>query len=453
MRKFVHKIARHGKKKVHFSIVLPVVVFTVFCVIDLPLFSLAHEIEMNTPIVHTYKIAQVEPATTVTPTTENYITAPAPIVAPATGTTIATPPVTENSVTAPPQPIMAPGTESKDVKPLQPAPTTGDNPATNVIQPSQPAPMFGDSTQTNVMKPMPGTSTDGGGQVNTMPMENKPMINAEDEGMDMEFVDPREVKNALNDIKRMQGDLKRFLKQVNKLPNSADDAVTINDLLTQLAEHKKNISAPTEDMSLRDALQDFWDGRYGDEVNAIRAKVELPKELANLAKDLKKAKKLITQKPYLNLGFDMNVFAAALGEVEAAYNEAKTNYDQGNMEDAQLAMEPIHSGLHPGEIMGVIYQMKEIKDRMKGLRNKDVKALVDEMLVDVIDSANAGDFREANQAMNDIKSELMKLMQKYLKAPGTLDDKTKAKFDKLEEMIANKLGDKIDKPEIQEVQE
>jgi len=440
MKQAAQKIAAHGKRRVHSSIFLPIIALTIFSFVDLPLFSMAQEIKMSTPIIRTYKIAQTETIVT----TDNASATAAPVDSSATtGTTV------DPAATTVIQPVVTTTAVTE-------AAATATNPVTTIIQePTAPNTIVnptsgGESTVTPVpattsggeatVTPMPPTTSSDGGENKLQPMPAGEQFISEDDGMAMEFVDPKEVKNALNDLKKIQSELKRFLKQVKKLPNSADDAAAINDLLTQAVGYYKNISAPAEDMSLREALQEYWDARLWDEVNVIRAKVELPKELANIAKDLKKAKKLITQKPFLNLGLDISVISGALTEVETAYNEAKTNYDQGNMEDAQMAMEPIHSGLHPGEIMGVLYQMKEVKDRLKGLKNKEVKTIVDELLVDVVDSANAGDFREANQAMSDIKSELMKIMQKYMKSTVKMDDKTKAKFDKLEDIISKKLG-------------
>ncbi|MBI5254713.1 hypothetical protein HY932_02970 [Candidatus Falkowbacteria bacterium] len=384
MKQLIQKVSLHGQRSVRFSLVILVVLLAIIGFVDWPLFSLANEIDMNTPIVHVYKISQTtpEPAT--------------PAVEPTTTTT------TEPAKAEP----------TKTVKPL-PA-TTEPAQQTNVVEPSQPA--------------TPSEQT------------QKVEYKEAEEQTEIEFVDPREVQNALQDIKRMQADLKRFLKQVKKLPNSADDIAAINDFLSQLAGHYKNIKSPTEDTSLRGALQEFWDARLWEEVDKIRAKVELPKELTNIAKDLKKAKKLITQKAFTKLGLDMTAIAGYLAETETAYNEAKAFYDQGNMEDAQLAMEVIHGGLHPGEIMGVLYQMREIKDRVRSVKNKEVKQIIDELLADVIESANGGDFRDANQILNDIRAELMKIMQKYIKTSGTLDDKTRTKLEQLENLVSEKLS-------------
>ena len=166
----------------------------------------------------------------------------------------------------------------------------------------------------------------------------------------------------------------------------------------------------------------------------------MPKELLSISKDLTRLKKLIATKPFKILGFNMAALTQNISEIQTAYDEAKTNYSQGNMEDAWVAMEVIHSGLHPGEVMGVLYQTKEIKDRIKSVKNKEVKEIVNDMLAQIIESADAGDFRDANQALNEIRQELLKILGKYMKQPGVLDDKMKTQFNKLEEMMGNKLN-------------
>jgi len=385
--------------------------------VDWPLFSLAEELSMQIPIVHVYKVAQNQGESNTTAVSESI-----PIVETAT---VSTPAV--ESTTAPVQTVETVKTVS------EPASSTISTSPTEIVKPVE---------KINVVEPQSGVATQPTNNQKNVSSDQKEQkqFNEPVEEMEMEFVDPREVKNALQDIKRMITDLKRFAKQVKKLPNSNDDITFINELLVQLSEHQKLIKTPPADESLRSMLQEFWDGRYWEEVDKIRAKVELPKELASISKDLVRLKKLIATKPFKNLGFDMAALTQNITEIQTAYDEAKTNYNQGNMEDAWVAMEVIHSGLHPGEVMGVLYQTKEIKDRVKSVKNKEVKEIVNEMLAQVIESADAGDFRDANQALNEIRQELLKIMDKYMKQPGILDGKMKAKFDKLEEMMGNKLN-------------
>lgn len=373
----------------HFGITLPVIALVIFSLVDIPLFTLAQEIKMETPIVHIYKTIKVAQTTVETKALET-MSVPAPAV---------------EATTA--QPTTA----------VEPVPAIEPQ---KVEQPVQPV-----SSETAT--PVPTTPD----QEKFAPIEEKEEI---------EFIDPREVQNALQDIKRMQGDLKRFTKQLKKVKNSADDIAAINELLKQLAEHQKLIKNPPADMSLREALQDFWNERLWEEVDQFRAKAEIPNELKNITKDLKRLKQLIKQKPFKNLGFDMALISSAIAEMEAAYNETKTAYDAGNMEDALMALDTIRQGMHPGEITGIFYQTREIKDKIGFVKNKEVKAIINELLAPIIESVNEGDYRQANQGLNEIRQELIKIMNKFMKKTTALDEKTRQKLDSLEEMIGNKLN-------------
>lgn len=403
MKKILRKIHKHANKKVHPALAISILTYAVFLIGYMPLISMAQGVTDLTPIVHQYKIAQsTEPAPAL---------APAPSLAPA---------APEASVS----PAPAPAAE-------QPAATTEQRVEvkTEASTETQLAPI----QEPNKME-------------NPAQAQQETVVKEFEEQTKVEFVDPRDVQNALGDIKRMQSDIKRFVKQLKKIPNSADDLNFANNLLAQLNEHYSAIKNPPADVSLREALQEFWEARMWEEVDNIRAKVEIPKELTNIAKDLKKLKKTITLKAYKNLGFNLDSMAESIAEMESAYNEAKSYYDQGNLEDAWSAMETFHSGMQPGEVMGVLNQTKEIKERTRLVKNQEIKDTINEVLSDVIESADAGEFRSANQALNEIRNELMKIMNKFAKQTSALDDKTKDKLDKLESMIQDKLSNNNNAP-------
>ena len=393
MKQLFQKLSCHGKKTVHFGITLPVVALVIVSLVDIPLFTMAQELKMETPIVHIYKTMKVTQATKE---------APKPAVEKATP--VSTAPAVETTTA---QPATA----------VEPTPAAEPQ---KVEQPAQPA------------SPEAGTAVS--------PEPAKQQVEVIEEKEEIEFVDTREVQNALQDIKRMLNDLKRFIKQLKKVKNSADDIAAMNELSKQLTEHQKLIKNPPADMSLREVLQDYWDGRYWEEVDVFRAKAEIPNELKNIDKDLKRLKKLVTQKQFKNLGFDMALISGAIAEIEAAYNETKTAYDAGNMEDALTALDGIRGGMHPGEITGIFYQTREIKDKISFIKNKEVKELINELLSTVIESVNNGEYRGANQTLNEIRQELFKIMSKFMKKAGILDDKTREKLEALEQIIENKLN-------------
>lgn len=393
------KIKKASKnKKLNFISVVSIIALAVFSFVDLPILQMAQEIKAQTPIIRQYKIAQESPS-----------------------------PVE-------PQPVPAP------------APTDMPNPEPQPAPAGQPSPIPQPAPQPQPQQYQQPSQTDNQQQFNEIKQQPKieiPQQNFIEEGeqMNMEIIDPREVKNALRDIKRMQSELKRFVKQLKKLPNSADDISNCENLLAKLNEHYSAISKPTENESLREVLQDFWDGRYWEEVDKLRAKVELPKELNNLAKDLKKLQKLATQKSFQKLGFNMETLKARVNETQTNLNEIQAKYAAGELEDAMEAMQEFRESGHPGEIMGVMYQMKDAKQRIKSIKNKEVLELINELLDEVVHAFNEGDFREANMAMQDIMGELMKLASKYMKGKPILNDEMRGKFDRLEIMIKEKLGE------------
>jgi len=368
------------KKKVHWSLSVLAISAMTLGFFDVPFFAAAEEIKMNTPIIRHYKVAQEA-------------VAPAPVV--------------------------------ELLKPNEPAPQP--NPSTEGQKPPPLQPQDGQPNQTQPA-PMGPTMKDGQAM--------------EEQGMEMEFVDPREVKRVLQEIKNMKSELNRFIKQLKKMPNSADDIATCQDILNKINEHYKTISNPPGDMSVRDAMQEFYEGQYWETVNAMRAKIELPKQLAEVAKQLKKVQKLVKQKAYQNLGFDMTAINQHLADIQTIYDEANAQYKNGELEDAMETMQDIFQGTHPGELYGLLSQFRQIKLQIKSIKNAEVKAIIDEILSEVISSVNDGDFRDANMTLQQIQGELMKLASKYMKGSSVLNDDMRAKFDKLEGIVQDKLGDK-----------
>ena len=259
--------------------------------------------------------------------------------------------------------------------------------------------------------------------------------------MQEEFIDPREIKNALNDATRMKSELKRFIAKLKKLPSAAEDVQKVNEILAQIAAFEKNLKNPTEEMSIRDVMRDFYENNYWDEVNKIRAKVELPNEIKNYTKELTRVIKLMTNKSFIKLGFDLGVTKGRLDEMKAAIDDVQAKYNAGNLEDAMEAMNDVRETGHPGEVQGVMYQVRDIMQRVKSLRSKDIQAQIQEIIQPIIDSFNEGDFREANMALQEVSNVLMKIQTKIMRM-NVADDATNEKFERLQQMIEEKLGNK-----------
>lgn len=313
----------------------------------------------------------------------------------------------------------------------QTEPVPGPTESTNVTPPPMtPKPI--EPGQTGPMQPAPTQPSQPGTMM-------KPMMEGGEEGPSEEFVDPREINNALRDIKRMLSEIKKFIKQLKKIQNSADDIAKLNELTSELQTATNNIKNPPADYSQREVLQDFYDQNYWETINTYRAKIELPKELARITKDLKKLEGLLKIKTYQKLGLDMNLLQNQINEIKEAVKSAQDNYQAGNLEDAMDALEPIREGMQPGEITCVLYGLKDSTRELSRIKDKEIKAQIQEILQPIIDAANEGDFREACQSLNDIRNEIMKVMSYASKSKG-LSPEMKQKIEKLQKTVEQKFG-------------
>lgn len=427
----MHKIRKYLKKihkqEIRFLVSVPVVVAAMLGFLDLPMWSMAKEIGMQTPIVRQYRVAQetaapiLTPDSSAVPSTDSAVT---PVVPETSRQPVQQAPVIEPVVPSPATTEPVPVLEPAPVPEPKPLPTIEPTPQPTPAEPAQTIPAPAPDQDRRILQQAP---------------IKEEII--EEERVEIEFVDPREVKNALRDIKRMKTEIKSYIKKLGKLPNSADDITNCNTMLSRLDAHYAAINQPAEDESLRDALQEYYDGQYWDEVNKIRAKVEIPKELKNIARDLKKVRKLITQKAYQKLGLDLGAISAKLDNIQVAYDETQTKYAAGELEDAMDSLQEIHD-CPPGEIMNMFYGVKEVKDQLKKIKNSEVKQIVEDLMGDVMDIIADGDYREASMALNEIRNGVMKLAAKFMKNSGGMNDEMRAKFDKFETLIKEKFGDK-----------
>jgi|GEM_PF-1633584 len=443
----INALANHcaelHRRHVHLATIAIAVAASVGLYFVLPILLLAREITMSTPVIHRFRIASAQEVLG-TPTMPT-IPAPAP---------------TEGSGGGPcPAGQYLGQTEKGEAQCMFNKTDTSSggqtSPAVGPI-PSQPA------QQPIQVYPMPAGKTcpagevyakNDQGQVNCVRVDTsankmEQMGPNEIPEMDEEFVDPREIKNVLADIKRMRLQLKSFVTKLKKIKNTADDLARITEIQTSITEYEGKIKNPSEDESIRGNLQDFYDNNYWDEINLLRAKVELPTEIKNYTKELTRVKKLLINKTFPKLGFDMNALKGRLTEMETAIADVQAKYNGGDLEGAMEAMQEVRDSGHPGEINGVLMQTRDILQRTKSVRSKDIQALITEIIQPVIDAFNEGEFREANMVLSQIGQELMQLQNKLMRTTN-LDEATSQKFEKLQQMVEDKLqngGEMGEKP-------
>lgn len=273
----------------------------------------------------------------------------------------------------------------------------------------------------------------------------------EEEVMDEEFVDPKEVQQALREIKDQKRELTRLAKQAKKLAGGESILGEINTLLEQAIGFENSIN---EGVNLRDAIQEFRDAQIWEQLNSIRAKVEIPRELAQWNKEIKRLSTILKQKKYQNLGLDLTIAKSKVEETKATLSRVQEFYNSGDFESAMEEFDELRQDFHPGEIMSVIQRMQELTNRLRTVKNAEIKERVKEAFNEVVSNFNEGEYRIARELMDESWNDIIRMINQALsvgKKNGTSKQNIFQVTDKLQNQIKNKSEEKRmqDRPQVQ----
>lgn len=234
--------------------------------------------------------------------------------------------------------------------------------------------------------------------------EEQPM----EEAMNPEdFVDPKEIQRVSMEIKNMKREIGRLSKQIQKLPNSADDIGQMNTLAERLLLFQTRIASGE---SPRDTLQEFYDEQIWEQINKVRAKVEVPLEIGRWTKEIKRAEKSLSQKKYQVAGLDIASAQQKIQEVKSALTHVESLYNAGDLESAIQELDDVRQDFHPGEIMGTVQRMQELSSRLKKVKDAAVKTQIQDALSEVVAEFNNGEYRTARELLDEAWPELMKIV-------------------------------------------
>lgn len=276
-----------------------------------------------------------------------------------------------------------------------------------------------------------------------IPNPPKEKMNFDEEENDKrDFVDPQQINDALRQIKEVRKEAGHLIKRADKITTPNEQVTkakaSLTTLLESLTKFESNIKAMGEDGDRdRDVMQDFWDANVWDVAQEARMAIELPNELKKVEAELKQLKKTLGAKNFALEGVSLEVINTTVAEIEKAAAAARAAMEANDSRTAQNEMQTIWDSAHPGDINGFVKQMQEISKNLKKVKSAEIKTSIMDILSPVFESANNGDFREANNALNQIKKELMPLLNKVQKQSKPSSD-TMQKIKALE----NKLDDK-----------
>lgn len=281
----------------------------------------------------------------------------------------------------------------------QPAPQPTPQPASDVVAPPV---------------PLPTPNPDGRRRTPPPPQDDQDKEDRRD------FIDPQELQQVRRQIKELTSELKRIERQAQKggLQKFVDE---IRTLANEVAELTAKINSPG---LTREVLQDFYDAQFWERLNEFRLKIEAPKELARIEKDLKRLPKFLARLQKVQLaGLDLSRLQSVADELRARVDAAKAAIAAGDFEEASEHLRDIHdSELGPGDIMGIAQRLPEIARMLKNIRDASMRAEVLDVLSPIFAAINDGEFREANFMLNDFMNEFGRLMQYARSAPKVNDE-------------------------------
>lgn len=308
-----------------------------------------------------------------------------------------------------------------------------------IIQPA-PAPTPVIAPETPIQ---PSASSEGQPAPSPEPVPAPPHLEGEDDEPQEEYVDPREIRDVLRQIKQMRIDLRslaRQLVQLKGIPSKTEDLAKIKELTNLIATNEQNIKNPQEGQ--RAALQEFYDARLWDEIQVLRTKIQLPRELKDIARAITRTERMLKLKTFQKLGLDIARLQTKLDEIKNTYNQINNAYQAGDLETAQEGMQEFYQGGHPGGFEGALHRIRGIKDLLRQIRDKEIIAAIEEMLSPVYESLYEGDFNEVHNVLNEYEDDLRRLVSRINKSRlrysrvesniSDLEELIRSKFDSLE---------------------
>lgn len=259
-----------------------------------------------------------------------------------------------------------------------------------------------------------------------------------------QFVPPQEVKRALNEIKNQEKELLRFARQLAKSGGAVLE--TVKKLQSEAASYRTAIvSGAGQDQ--RDAMQEWWDARFWESVNNVRAYAEIPKQLDREKKDLARVEAKLAKDTFKKAAAFLSIDLLALNTEVTAKKKALDDISgalaSGDGETAnELMQEHVYQNWNSGDLLGIIDMSSEVHRVMKNVKDADVKNQLMDVIEPLADAINASEYRDANQALNQMRNQMHQYEQ-YFRQPASsrFSAKMFKAFDTLEETFRKKFDE------------
>lgn len=318
-------------------------------------------------------------------------------------------------------PALAQENEAVLTAPVAPTPTESIPPTAPVadpapsVAPTEPAPASpGAPASESHPAPAPDRAPPPPGQ----PQENgEPGSPAGEAGHNEEWERQNALQdrnNVLREMRDQKKELRRTCNQFKRLKNATADLTACNDLLAKVVEWENKIKSWSggEAQELRDLMDDYRELQVWEELNLLRLKANLPRELNEFFRSLIRVERLLKQKSFQKIpGLNYEAINAKLAGMKAIHAGAKACYEAGDLECASEKLNEAREDGWPGELEGPLHNLRGINDLLRQIKNAEVKTEIIALIQPAIDSLNAGDWREAREEIDSYNQEVNIFLQ------------------------------------------
>lgn len=218
-------------------------------------------------------------------------------------------------------------------------------------------------------------------------------------------IDPREIRQALRDITQMQRDLKRFSSSLRRYKA---DTSEVDQLLEKINQYRATISGSDME-AVGTAVHEFRDENFWETIQKIRAKVELPRQIEQMKKEINRLEKMTKSAIYQRMGVDIDKIITYINDSRAKISQMESLLSSGEFEEINDLIQQNQDSPMPGEIGKVLMRLKEIDSRIRRIRDADLKDRVQSLVSEVVQLVNAGEYREAKDLINQNMQQIQQI--------------------------------------------
>ena len=251
-------------------------------------------------------------------------------------------------------------------------------------------------------------------------------------------IDREQIQRSIKDISRFRTELKNTLRQIKKQASPAD-LEELTKIQAEVDQVYSTLSNTSDSSSAVEAMQSFHEGEYWDKVNKIRTRVQIPQELKRFQQSFKRVDKTLQAKAVQSLGLNIDKAKQEVAEMKQLANNVQSQYDSGSYEEAGESMRDLHENGQPGDIESTIARVRDIKSTLKRVKDTEVRTAAEEVLQEVIDKFNNGEYRDARETLDEYSDDLMNLINQFARAKTLNRNTSKNQIENLGNLIEKKL--------------